>query len=87
MIKTTYKEIERVSKIHGKSEFKRFLKENNLKPVNVDLIAYCEDQYGIKSYLAYFTLNNGMTVKVNTGNNSHWKYTINYDDYGLGYLY
>ena len=42
MIKTTLKEIKKASNFNGREEFKRFLKENNLKPVKVDLLAYLE---------------------------------------------
>ena len=43
------------------TSFKEFLKENDLKPVKVDLIAYSQSVYGLGSYLAMFTLNNGIS--------------------------
>ncbi len=83
MIKTTLKEIKRNSSIEGRAEFKEFLKKNNLKPVKVDLIAYSVSIYGLGAYLAAFTLNNGLVVKVNTGNRSSWNYSIRNSDFGL----
>ena len=83
MIKTTLKEIKRVALIQGREEFKRFLKENDLKPVRVDLVAYSESVYGTGAYLALFTLDNGLTVNVNTGNRSSWNYSIQNKDFGL----
>ena len=83
MIKTTLKEIKKAASIQGRSEFKKFLKENNLKPVKVDLIAYSESIYGLGAYLAAFTLNNGLVIKVNTGNRSSWNYSVRNSDFGL----
>ena len=83
MIKTTLKEIKRNSSIEGRAEFKEFLKKNNLKPVKVDLVAYSVSIYGLGAYLAAFTLNNGLVVKVNTGNRSSWNYSIRNSDFGL----
>ena len=83
MIKTTLKEIKRNSSLQGKEEFKEFLKKNDLKPVKVDLIAYSVSVYGLGAYLAAFTLNNGLTVNVNTGNRSSWNYSIRNSDFGL----
>ena len=83
MIKTTLKEIKRNSSLQGRAEFKRFLKENELKPVKVELIAYSVSAYGVGAYLAAFTLSNGSIVKVNTGNRSSWNYCIENDDFGL----
>ena len=83
MIKTTLKEIKRVSHFEGKNEFQEFLSIKNLKPVKVELVAYSMSVYGLGAYLAVFTLNNGLVVKVNTGNRSSWNYSINNDDYGL----
>ena len=83
MIKTTLKEIKRVALIQGREEFKRFLNKHNLKPVRVDLVAYSESVYGTGAYLALFTLDNGLTVNVNTGNRSSWNYSIQNRDFGL----
>ena len=83
MIKTTLKEIKRNSSIHGRAEFKEFLKKNELKPVKVELIAYSESIYGLGAYLAVFTLDNGLTVNVNTGNRSNWNYSVRNSDFGL----
>lgn len=83
MIKTTLKEIKKASNFNSKEEFKRFLTENDLKPVKVDLVAYSESVYGLGAYLASFTLNNGLVVKVNTGNRSSWNYSIKNNDFGL----
>jgi hypothetical protein len=83
MIKTTLKEIKRNSSIEGRAEFKEFLKKNDLKPVKVDLIAYSVSVYGLGAYLAMFTLNNGLVVKVNTGNRSSWNYSVRNSDFGL----
>ena len=83
MIKTTLKEIKRNASIHGREEFKEFLKKNDLKPVKVDLIAYSVSAYGLGAYLAAFTLNNDLVVNVNTGNRSSWNYSIENDDFGL----
>ena len=46
MIKTTLKEIKRNASIHGREEFKKFLSDNDLKPVKVDIIAYSVSDYG-----------------------------------------
>lgn len=83
MVKTTLKEIKRCSSIHGKEEFKEFLKRNDLKPVKVDLIAYSASVYGVGAYLAAFTMSNGLTIKVATGNRSSWNYSIKNSDFGL----
>ena len=83
MIKTTLKEIKRNASIEGRSEFKKFLNDNDLKPVIVDLIAYSESVYGLGAYLAMFTLDNGLVVKVNTGSRSSWNYSIRNSDFGL----
>jgi len=83
MIKTTLKEIKGATSIHGREEFKEFLKKNDLKPIKVDLVAYSESIYGLGAYLAVFTLNNGSDVFVNTGNRSSWNYSIKNDDFGL----
>ena len=83
MIKTTLKEIKRNTSIEGRTEFKEFLKKNDLKPVSVDLIAYSESIYGLGAYLAAFTLNNGLVVKVNTGSRSSWNYSVRNSDFGL----
>lgn len=83
MIKTTLKEIKRNSSIEGRAEFKEFLKKNDLKPVKVELLAYSESIYGLGAYLAAFTLDNGLTVNVNTGNRSSWNYSVRNSDFGL----
>ena len=83
MIKTTLKEIKRNASIHSRSEFKEFLKERDLKPVKVDIIAYSVSVYGLGAYLAMFTLDNGLVVKVNTGSRSGWNYSIRNNDFGL----
>ena len=83
MIKTTLKEIKRVALIQGREEFKEFLKKHDLKPVRVYLVAYSESVYGTGAYLALFTLDNGLTVNVNTGYRSSWNYSILNSDYGL----
>ena len=83
MIKTTLKEIKRNSSLQGRAEFKRFLKENELKPVKVELIAYSVSAYGVGAYLAAFTLSNGLVVKVNTESRSSWNYCIENSDFGL----
>jgi hypothetical protein len=83
MIKTTLKEIKRVALLQGREEFKEFLKKHNLKPVRVDLVAYSESVYGTGAYLALFTLDNGLTVNVNTGYRSSWNYSIQNRDFGL----
>ena len=83
MVKTTLKEIKKASRFEGKEEFKAFLNDNDLKPVKVELIAYSESVYGLGAYLAAFTLNNGLVVKVNTGNRSSWNYSVKNDDFGL----
>ena len=83
MIKTTLKEIKRNARFEGRSEFKKFLSDNDLKPVKVDIIAYSVSVYGLGAYLAAFTLNNGLVVKVNTGNRSSWNYSIRNSDFGL----
>ena len=83
MIKTTLKEIKRVALLQGREEFKEFLKKHNLKPVRVDLVAYSESVYGTGAYLALFTLDNGLTVNVNTGYRSSWNYSIQNKDFGL----
>ena len=83
MIKTTLREIKRVSLIEGREEFKRFLKENNLSPVKVELVAYSVSVYGLGAYLAHFTLNNGLVIAVNTGHRSSWNYAIENSDFGL----
>ena len=83
MIKTTLKEIKRNSSLQGRAEFKRFLKENELKPVKVELVAYSVSVYGLGAYLAAFTLDNGLIVKVNTESRSSWNYCIENDDFGL----
>lgn len=83
MIKTTAKEIKRSASIHGREEFKEFLKKNDLKPVKVDIIAYSVSVYGLGAYLAAFTLNNGLVVYVNTGSRSSWNYSIRNTDFGL----
>ena len=83
MVKTTLKEIKKAARFQGRDEFKKFLKKNDLKPVKVDLIAYSVSVYGLGAYLAAFTLNNGLTVNVNTGNRSSWNYSIKNSDFGL----
>ncbi len=83
MIKTTLKEIKKAARFQGREEFKRFLKEKDLKRVKVELIAYSESVYGTGAYLALFTLDNGLTVNVNTGNRSSWNYSIENSDFGL----
>lgn len=83
MIKTTLKEIKRASSLQGRSEFKEFLKDKDLKPVKVDLVAYSQSVYGLGAYLAMFTLDNGLIVNVNTGNRSSWNYSIENSDFGL----
>ena len=83
MIKTTLKEIKKASSLQGRSEFKEFLKKNELKPVKVELVAYSESVYGLGAYLAVFTLDNGLVVKVNTGSRSSWNYSIRNSDFGL----
>ncbi len=83
MVKTTLKEIKKAARFQGRKEFKRFLIDNDLKPVKVDLVAYSESVYGTGAYLALFTLDNGLTVNVNTGNRSSWNYSIQNRDFGL----
>lgn len=83
MIKTTLKEIKKASRFEGRTEFKRFLNENDLKPVKVELLAYSQSVYGLGAYLAAFTLNNGLVVNVNTGNRTAWNYSIENNDFGL----
>lgn len=83
MVKTTLKEIKEAASIQGRSEFKKFLTENDLKPVKVDLVAYSLSVYGLGAYLALFTLNNGLVVYVNTGNRSSWNYSVRNSDFGL----
>ena len=83
MIKTTLKEIERNANIKGREAFKKYLKDNDVKPLKVELIAYSESVYGLGSYLALFTLSNGLTLKVATGNRSSWNYSIQNSDFGL----
>lgn len=83
MIKTTLKEIKKAARFQGRAEFKEFLKKNDLKPVKVDLIAYSVSVYGLGAYLAAFTLDNGLTVNVNTGNRSSWNYSVRNSDFGL----
>ena len=83
MIKTTLKEIKKNASIHGRKEFKEFLKKKDLKPVKVELIAYSVSAYGLGAYLARFTLDNDLVVNVNTGNRSSWNYSINNNDFGL----
>ena len=83
MIKTTLKEIKKAAGFQGRAEFKKFLNENNLKPVSVELIAYSVSAYGLGAYLALFTLDNGLTVNVNTGNRSSWNYSVQNRDFGL----
>ncbi len=83
MIKTTLKEIKKASSLQGKAEFKRFLNDNDLKPVKVNLLAYSQSIYGLGAYLAMFTLDNGLVVNVNTGNRSSWNYSIKNKDFGL----
>lgn len=83
MIKTTLKKIKEASNFNGRDEFKKFLDDNGLKPVRVSLIAYSESVYGTGAYLALFTLDNGLTVNVNTGNRSSWNYSIQNRDFGL----
>ncbi len=83
MIKTTLKEIKRVSHFQGRKEFKEFLAKNGLQPVKVELVAYSASIYGIGAYLALFTLNNGLVVKVNTTNRSSWNYSVRNRDFGL----
>ncbi len=83
MVKTTLKEIKKASNFNGRDEFKKFLLENDLKPVKVDLIAYSVSVYGLGAYLAMFTLDDGRIVKVNTGNRASWNYSIRNSDFGL----
>lgn len=83
MVKTTLKEIKKASNFEGREEFKRFLQENNFKPVKVDIIAYSVSVYGVGAQLAMFTLDNGLTVNVNTGNRSSWNYSVQNRDFGL----
>ena len=83
MVKTTLKEIKEAANFQGRAEFKKFLDENNFKPVRVDIVAYSESVYGLGAYLAMFTLDNGLTVNVNTGNRSSWNYSIENSDFGL----
>ena len=83
MVRTTLKEIKKASNFNGREEFKEFLKKHNFKPVRVDLVAYSESVYGLGAYLAMFTLDNDLTVFVNTGNRSRWNYSIQNRDFGL----
>jgi hypothetical protein len=83
MIKTTLKEIKKAARFQGRAEFKKFLDDNGLKPVKVDLVAYSISVYGLGAYLAAFTLDNGLTVNVNTGNRSSWNYSVQNSDFGL----
>lgn len=83
MIKTTLKEIKKAARFQGRAEFKKFLDDNSLKPVKVELIAYSVSVYGLGAYLAMFILNNGLIVYVNTGNRSSWNYCIKNNDFGL----
>lgn len=83
MIKTTLKEIKKAAGFQGRAEFKKFLNDNGLKPVKVDLVAYSVSVYGLGAYLAMFTLDNGLIVNVNTGNRSSWNYCIENNDFGL----
>ena len=83
MVTTTLKEIKEAANFQGRAEFKKFLLDNDLKPVSVDLIAYSVSVYGLGAYLAMFTLDNGLTVNVNTGNRSSWNYSVNNGDFGL----
>ena len=83
MVKTTLKEIKKAARFNGRAEFKKYLQDNGLKPVSVKLIAYSVSAYGLGAYLAMFTLDNGLTVNVNTGNRSCWNYSIRNSDFGL----
>jgi hypothetical protein len=83
MIKTTLKEIKKAARFQGRAEFKKFLDDNGLKPVKVDLVAYSISVYGLGAYLAAFTLDNGLTVNVNAGNRSSWNYSVQNSDFGL----
>ena len=83
MVKTTLKEIKEAANFQGRAEFKKFLLDNDLKPVSVDLIAYSVSVYGLGAYLAMFAIDNGLTVNVNTGNRSSWNYSIQNSDFGL----
>lgn len=83
MVKTTLKEIKKAARFQGREEFKKFLDDNGLQPVKVDLVAYSVSAYGLGAYLALFTLDNGLTVNVNTGNRSSWNYSVQNSDFGL----
>lgn len=83
MIKTTLKEIRRNSQIEGREEFKKWLDDNNLKPISVDKVAYSVSTYGLGAYLLRFTLNDGSSVNVSTGNRTSWLYSCGNSDYGL----
>ena len=83
MIKTTLQEIKKNSSIEGREAFKKYLKDNNVKPLKVELIAFSQSVYGLGSYLAAFTLSNNTTIKVATGNRTSWNYCIENNDFGL----
>ena len=83
MIKTTLKEIKRSASIEGREAFKKWLDDNNVKPIKVEIIAYSVSTYGLGSYLARFELENGNNILVATGNRSSWLYSIQNRDFGL----
>ena len=75
MIKSTMKELERAAQFNNKEELIKFLRDNNLKVVRYERIAYAVGIYGLNGYLVYYTLSNGSTVKAFTGR-STWMYTV-----------
>lgn len=83
MFKTTLKEIERLAWVQGREQFKEFLKEHDLTPIKVKLMAYSACEEGIGAYLAAFMLSNGLVVWVNTENRSSWNACIWNSDFGL----
>lgn len=83
MIKTTLKEIKRCALIEGREEFKKWLHDMKVQPVSVEKVAYSVSAYGLGAYLLRFTLNDGSSVNVSTGNRTAWIYSCGNSDFGL----
>ena len=83
MIKTTLKEIKRNAQVQGREEFKKWLNDMRLTPISVDKVAYSVSTYGLGAYLLRFTLNDGSSVNVSTGNRTSWLYSCSNSNFGL----
>ena len=83
MFRTTYKEAKNEAVANGRPEVIQWLKENDLKVVSIENIAYYSGVYGCNGHLFTATLSNGQRVRFTNGMRTSWMYCYENSDFGL----